>query len=167
MHLFIYFVSIFFFKKILVFLICFIMKIIFKNFCIFVWLDAGLKFGKRRQTSFFFQVWFFSLSFALCVDRGQWTVPLFIWYHIKRGTVQTPTGATTPLTTTSRSLRRARLFKSRESGPRSSSRSCHAAFCLPRDALCGRHMRLLFANHVFWMTHDTLKYLVAILATTA
>lgn len=84
-----------------------------------------------------------------------------------RGTVQTPTSATKPLTTTFRSLRRARPFTPRESGPRSSSRSCHAAFCLPLDALCGRHMRLLFANHVFWMTHDTLKYLVAILAATA
>ncbi len=30
------------------------MKIISKNFCIFVWLDTGLKFGKRKQTSFFF-----------------------------------------------------------------------------------------------------------------
>jgi hypothetical protein len=39
MHLFIF--SIFFFKRILVFLICFIMKIILKNFFIFVWLDAG------------------------------------------------------------------------------------------------------------------------------
>jgi hypothetical protein len=40
-YVFIYFVSIFFFKKILVFLICFIMKIIFFKICIFVWLDAG------------------------------------------------------------------------------------------------------------------------------
>jgi hypothetical protein len=38
----------------------------FKKNLIFYLLDAGLKFGKRRQTSFFFQVWFFSLSFALC-----------------------------------------------------------------------------------------------------
>jgi len=40
-YAFIYFVYIFLFKNILVFLICFIIKIIFKNFCIFVWLDAG------------------------------------------------------------------------------------------------------------------------------
>jgi hypothetical protein len=39
-YVFIYFVSIFFLKKIIVFKICFIMKIIFKKNCIFVWLDA-------------------------------------------------------------------------------------------------------------------------------
>ncbi len=42
------------------------MKIIKKKFCIFVWLDTCLKFGKRRQTSFFFSsMVFFSLSFAI------------------------------------------------------------------------------------------------------
>jgi len=29
-------------------------------------INAGLKFGKKRQTSFFFQVWFFFSSFTLC-----------------------------------------------------------------------------------------------------
>jgi hypothetical protein len=37
------------------------------------WLDASLKFGKRRQTSFFFKYGFFSLSFALCF------VSYFLW----------------------------------------------------------------------------------------
>jgi len=36
-----------------------------KNYIYFL-LDAGLKFGKRKQTSFFFQVWFFfSFFFSL------------------------------------------------------------------------------------------------------
>jgi hypothetical protein len=42
------------------------MKIIFKKICIFVGLDTGLKFGKKRQTSnFLFKYGFFSLSFAV------------------------------------------------------------------------------------------------------
>ncbi len=49
MHLCIYLFSFFFFKKILVFLICFVMKIIFKNFCIFVWLDTAQAKGEWEE----------------------------------------------------------------------------------------------------------------------
>jgi hypothetical protein len=36
-------------------------KVFFFHFCIFVYLDASLKFGERRHTSFFFKEGFSSL----------------------------------------------------------------------------------------------------------
>jgi hypothetical protein len=50
----------FLFQYFLVFLISYNKnKVFLFNFCIFVWLDVGLKFGKRRQTSFCFKYGFF------------------------------------------------------------------------------------------------------------
>jgi len=61
-----YLVSIFFFKKNLVFLICFIMKIVLKKLFYFCLIRFRFEVWKKKTNFFFFKYGFCSLSFVLC-----------------------------------------------------------------------------------------------------